>query len=48
MSREMWEEKKNIVRQKGETAGGKLLIPIGMIFIGVLILIIVPVFDNGF
>lgn len=48
MSREMWEEKKNLVRQKGETAGGKLLIPIGMIFIGVLILIIVPVFANGF
>ena len=25
MSREMWEEKKNLVRQKGETAGTKLL-----------------------
>lgn len=48
MSREMWEEKKNMVRQKGETAGTRLLIPIGMIFIGVLILIIVPIFANGF
>lgn len=48
MSREMWEEKKSLVRQKGETAGTKLLIPIGMIFIGILILIIVPVFMNGF
>lgn len=48
MSREMWEEKKNLVRQKGETAGTKLLIPIGMIFIGILILIIVPIFMNGF
>lgn len=48
MSREMWEEKKNMVRQKGETAGTKLLIPIGMIFIGILILIIVPIFANGF
>lgn len=48
MSREMWEEKKNIVRQKGETAGTKLLIPIAMIFMGIMILIIVPIFGNGF
>ena len=48
MSREMWEEKKNIVRQKGETAGTKLMIPIGMIFMGIMILIIVPIFGNGF
>lgn len=48
MSREMWEEKKNMVRQKGETAGTKLLIPIAMIFIGILVLIIVPIFMNGF
>lgn len=47
MSREMWEEKKNLVRQKGETAGTKLLIPIAMIFIGILLLIVVPVFANG-
>lgn len=47
MSRDMWEEKKNLVRQKGETAGNKLLIPTGMIFIGILILIIVPVFADG-
>ena len=43
MSREMWEEKKNLVRQKGETAGTKLMIPMMMTFIGILILIIVPV-----
>ena len=48
MSREMWEEKKNLVRQKGETAGTKLLLPIGLIFIGILIMIIVPIFANGF
>lgn len=47
MSGEMWEEKKNLVRQKGETAGTKLLIPTGMIFIGILILIIVPVFAES-
>lgn len=48
MSREMWEEKKNLVRQKGAAAGTKLMIPIGMIFIGILMLIIVPIFTSGF
>jgi len=48
MSKELWEEKKNMVRQKGEIAGTKLLIPIGLIFIGILILIIAPIFMNGF
>ena len=48
MSREMWEEKKNLVRQKGETAGTKLLIPMGLVFIGILMMIMVPVFGNGF
>lgn len=43
MSREMWEEKKNLVRQKGETAGTKLMIPMVITFVGILILIIVPV-----
>lgn len=43
MSREMWEEKKNLVRQKGETAGTKLMIPMAITFVGVLILIVVPV-----
>ncbi len=47
MSREMWEEKKNLVRQKGETAGTKLLLPIAMIFGGILMLILVPVFMGG-
>ena len=48
MSREMWEEKKNLVRQKGAAAGTKLLLPMGMIFIGILLLIIVPIFTSGF
>lgn len=48
MSKDLWEEKKAMVRQKGEVAGTKLLIPIGMIFVGILILIIVPIFMNGF
>lgn len=46
MSDEMWEEKKHLVKRKGEAANSKLLMPIAMIFIGILIMIIVPAFLN--
>lgn len=45
MSKEAWEEKKNFVKRKGETASSKLVFPIGLIFVGVLIIIIVPMFS---
>ncbi|MGI6012484.1 MAG: type II secretion system F family protein [Ruminococcus sp.] len=44
MSDEMWEEKKHLVKRQGEAANSKLLIPTAMIFIGILIMIMVPVF----
>lgn len=44
MSDEMWEEKKHLAKQKGEAANSKLLIPTAMIFIGILVMIMVPVF----
>lgn len=44
MSDEMWEEKKHLVKRKGEAANSKLLIPTAMIFIGILIIIMVPTF----
>lgn len=43
MSEEMWEEKKNMVKQKGEQANAKLLIPTVLIFIGILVMIMAPV-----
>lgn len=43
MSEEMWAEKKNMVRQKGEKANAKLLIPTTIIFIGILVMIMAPV-----
>ncbi len=46
MTNESWEAKKNMVKRKGELAGQKLLIPIAMMFIGILILILVPIFAN--
>lgn len=46
LSDEMWEEKKHLVKRKGEAANSKLMIPTTMIFIGILIMIMVPAFLN--
>lgn len=43
MSEDMWLEKKNMVKQKGEKANSKLLIPTTIIFIGILLMIMAPV-----
>jgi tight adherence protein C len=42
MTDEMWEEKKNLCKRKGEAANAKLIIPTGMIFLGILALIMLP------
>ena len=46
LSDEMWEVKKNQVKQKGEKANSRLLLPMMLIFIGILIMILVPVFQQ--
>lgn len=38
-----WEEKKHVVRRQGEAANNKLMIPLGMIMIGIFIMILVPI-----
>lgn len=43
MSEEMWLEKRNIVKRKGEQANAKLLVPTIIIFIGILFMIMAPV-----
>ncbi len=43
---ECWEEKKQLVKQQGEKASTKLMIPIGLILVGILVMILVPVFGN--
>ena len=48
LSEESWNEKKQRTIQKGAAADSKLLIPTGIIFMGVLIVIIVPLFTNMF
>ena len=43
MSDEMWEMKKNLVKQKSEQANSKLLAPIVIIFLGILVMIMAPI-----
>ncbi len=45
-SHEVWQLKKQLVRREGERASAKLLIPISVMFIGILILVIVPILSN--
>lgn len=45
-SKEVWQLKKQLVRRDGEKAASKLLIPICIMFLGILIIIIVPIFAN--
>ncbi len=45
-SKEIWSRKQELVQQQGQKAASKLLIPICIIFIGILIMIIVPIFTN--
>ena len=42
MSEEMWVEKRNMVKRKGEKANSKLLAPTVIIFIGILFMIMAP------
>ena len=46
LSDEMWEVKKNEVKQKGEKANSRILLPMMLIFIGILLMILVPVFHQ--
>lgn len=45
-SDEMWELKQQKLLQEGEKASGKLLIPIMVMFIGILIMIMMPIMSN--
>ena len=45
-STEGWEMKKQYVPRQGELANNKLLMPMCLTFIGILIMVIVPVFTN--
>ena len=45
-SSEIWEIRKQNVRREGEKAAGKLMIPIFIMFGGIMLMVIVPIFTN--
>lgn len=45
-SNEVWNMKQQIIRRKGAQANTKLMIPMFIMFIGILIMIVVPIFTN--
>ncbi len=45
-SKEVWAAKKQNVRRQGEKAASKLLIPICIMFVGILVMILIPIFTN--
>lgn len=45
-SKEVWEIKKQYVHRQGELANNKLLLPMCITFVGILIMVIVPIFTN--
>lgn len=46
MNEESWNNKKELAKQRGELASQKLLLPTMMMFIGLMAMIILPVFSN--
>ncbi len=47
-SSEVWEQKKQMVKRQGEKAANRLIIPVFLMFGGILIMIIIPIFANLF
>lgn len=45
-SKEVWQLKQVLVRRQGEQAATKLLFPMMIMFLGILIMIVVPIFTN--
>lgn len=45
-SREVWNMRRQNVRRQGEKAANKLMIPIMIMFMGILIMVLIPIFAN--
>lgn len=48
MADEAWEQKKQISRQKGEVASQKLLVPNMIMFVGIMIVVVIPLLASMF
>ncbi|MGI6577502.1 MAG: type II secretion system F family protein [Eubacteriales bacterium] len=47
VSEESWSERKHSVRRKGETASARMLLPIVLTFVGILIMVMMPIMSTG-
>ncbi len=45
-SKECWELKQQLAKREGEKAASKLMIPMSIMFIGILLMVIIPIFTN--
>ncbi|MCI8530173.1 MAG: type II secretion system F family protein [Lachnospiraceae bacterium] len=45
-SREIWNLRRQNIRRQGEKAANKLMIPIMIMFVGILIMVLIPIFSN--
>lgn len=45
-SEEVWDLKRQLVKRKGEEAQSKLLLPMILMFVGILVMIMIPIFTN--
>ena len=45
-SREVWNLRRQNIKRQGEKASSKLMIPIMIMFVGILIMILIPIFSN--
>lgn len=45
-NKEIWDAKKQTVKRRGEKAATKLLLPMMIMFVGIMLMIIVPIFSN--
>lgn len=47
-SKQSWIEKKQLAKIEGEKANNKMIIPIGLMLVGILVMILVPIMTNMF
>lgn len=45
-SKEVWEARRILIKKKGDSAGNLLMIPMYLMFVGILVMIVVPIFAN--
>ena len=45
-SKEVWNLRRQNIRRQGEKAASKLMLPIMIMFIGILIMVLIPIFAN--